>query len=77
MTSSFITQLTSDDLDQWWGLDQRYGEFYHVALIKNGVQTKRSWLIDAGHFCVGLMVERQRQFARLTHFRGMPSQLRG
>ena len=37
MMSSFITQLTSDDLDRWWGLYKRYAEFYHVALIKNGV----------------------------------------
>ena len=42
MTSSYTTQLTSDDLDQWWGSYQRRAESYPVALIKNGVQTKWS-----------------------------------
>ena len=77
MTSPSIRPLMPYDFDQWRGLYQGYADFYRVALTKDGVQTKWSWLIDDGHVCIGLVAKQQSQLVGFANFRSMPSPLRG
>lgn len=77
MTSPHIRPMTPYDYYQWCGLYKGYADFYHVALIKDGVQTICSWLIATGQVCTGLVADQQGQLVGFTYFRGMPSSLRG
>ena len=77
MTPPMIRLLAPDDYDYWRRLYHGSANFYQVALTTNGVQTKWSWLVDAGYVCNGLVAKQFGHLIGLAHFRGMPSPLRG
>ena len=76
MSLAYIRPLAIDDYDQWRKLYQGYANFNQVGFIKGGLLTKWSWLIDAGHVCIGLVAEKQGQLVRLAHFCRTQSPLR-